>query len=150
MDRLTRELHRTIHGQKQTIDQLAQATGFKAATLYRYGLPPETSGLDLPLRKAVPIMKAANYYGVLKAMADLCGFLLVRPPRARRNQQDEDELVHDYQAQCHATVSALLEFFKAPNVQLCRAAMETLRQTAIASIGIEKRLKTHGQTELFD
>lgn len=148
MNGLNDEVYRTIHRSCKTVDAIALDTGIKTGTLYRYGLAPETSGLDIPMRKLVPIMRASGYFGILRVMAAACGFLLVKLPRIARNRTDETELVGSYQRICHAAVEKLLQFFSLPNLQNCDGAALALRNVAECSYGIEKRVRKHLQTEL--
>lgn len=148
MSGLNDEVYRTIHRSCKAVEGIALETGIKTGTLYRYGLAPETSGLDIPMRKLVPIMRASGHFGILRVMAAACGFLLVKLPRVARNRDDESELVGVYQRVCHVAVEKLLQFFDLPNLQNCGVASDALKSVAECSYGIDKRIRRHFQTEL--
>ena len=76
--------YETLHRSRKTVEQISTETGLNKSSLYRYGLPPESNGLDIPTRKLVPIMRSAGNYTILKTLAAACGFLLVRVPRSAR------------------------------------------------------------------
>ena len=140
--------YETLHRSSKNIEQISTETGFNKSSLYRYGLPIESSGLDIPLRKLTPIMKAAGNYSILKTLAGANGYLLVRAPRAARNKLDDDRMVNAYQKNCNTAVHKLLIFLERPTTKTHRALSEALDTVAADSIGIKKRAAAWHQTEL--
>jgi hypothetical protein len=92
------------------------------SALYRYGLPVETTGLDIPMRKLAPIMKAAGDYRLLRKLAAECGYLLVREPKTPRTRLDSVQLVGLLQKCASDAVQKTLEFFEKPRVAAMTAA----------------------------
>lgn len=140
--------YRTIHCRKGAVDAIATQTGIEKGTLYRYALPDDQSGLDIPMSKLIPIMNASKVYDLLRIMAVSCGFLAVRIPRTARSKRDESEIVHFYQKVCNEAVSKLLDFFENPSEQLLRAAVDALQDVAAESIAVQKNVEHHHQTDL--
>lgn len=93
----------TIHRNNKSIDQLADEIGKSSNSLYRYCLEGE-SGAEMPISLLVPLMKATKNFSILKHLAQLCGFVLVKVPKVGVNKKEELEIIDDYQT---ATVNAL-------------------------------------------
>lgn len=140
--------YETLHRGRKTIEEISTQTGISKSSLYRYGLPVESSGLDIPLRKLVPIMKAAGNYSILKILNTSCGFLPVRVPRAARCKLDDEKMVSRYQRTCNDAVNRLLQFLEKPTVNTHNALNIALDDVASQSMGIKKRAATWQQTEL--
>lgn len=137
--------YRTIH--HRGIDTVATETGITKSTLYRYALPTDQSGLDIPLEKLVPIMNSAKHYEILKIVAASCGFIPIKVPRAAYSKRDESEIVHHYQNVCSEAVAKLLKFFEKPSQKNCDAAVEALQTVAGESVAVKKRVQRHSQHE---
>lgn len=149
MTSLDNARYRTINRNKKPVKQIALETGIREGTLYAYGLPLETTGgRDIPLSKLVPLMKATNCYDILRVISQACGFLMVRVPRAAQNKQDDNRLVNDYQRLCSECVAELIRFLEHPTKTNCINTHNLLQDVMAASAGIQKRVKSHFQTEL--
>lgn len=144
LDAVTAE---TIRGADK-IKLIAAKTGIPKGTLYRYGLPVETTGLDIPIRKLVPIMKAAGNYAILRRLAADCGYLLVREPRTPRNRMDSVQLIGKLQKCASEAVQKTVEFFEKPRVAAMSAAASALDDTACTAIGLKKTVLRSNQLEL--
>lgn len=146
---LNEAVYRTIHRSKGSVDSIACQTGINKNTLYRYALPADQSGLDIPLTKLVPLMNASQTFDILRIMALSCGFLLVKVPRSAQTRMDESEIVGNYQKVCHTAVEKLMAFFHLPTKVTLQGAIEGLNEAAAESIAIKKRCEKHQQRE-FD
>jgi hypothetical protein len=107
---MIKKLYETIHRNKKTVEQIADEMGISANLLYRYGYDGET-GADFPLKRLIPLMKATNNYKLLKHIANLCGFVCVKIPRAKATKKDDFELREEYQEVTSKAQRALKDFF---------------------------------------
>lgn len=144
------KIYRTIHRNKKPIDQIADEIGISTESLYRYGLPT-TSGSDMPLKRLVPLMKTTRDYSILKHIATLCGFVLVKMPRYRANKGDSNTVISNYQEANSRAVNKLIQFFKIPNVENYNNVKEALNKVMEESVGTRKYVDKEfaGQIEIF-
>lgn len=142
-------IYETIHRNKKTIGQIADEMGVSSNTLYRYCLEGE-SGADLPLRRLIPLMKSTKNYKILKYIATVCGFILVRPPKAGLLPKDEYDLTSEYQDVTLKACKAMNDFFKKPDQDnyssVQNALLEVMEKSATATKYVEKRFS--GQMEM--
>ena len=143
-------LYETIHRGKKPVEQIADEMGISANYLYRAGMPLDGSGVKFPLEYLVPLMKTTRNYKILKHLARLCGFILVREPRFRGYKGDEIDLVDDYQHTATKAVHALKLFLNEPTLanykRTNEALNEVLEQSAKAQRYCTKKIS--GQLEL--
>jgi len=144
------KIYQTIHRNKKPIDQIADEMGISCESLYRYALP-SPSGSDIPLKRLIPLMKAAKDYGILKHIAGICGFVLVKIPRYRASKGDSNDVVSNYQNVSAEAVNDLIKFFKMPTMPNYEKVKESLDTVMEQSIGARKYIdKEHaGQIDLF-
>lgn len=148
MNDLDTAVWRTVHSGKDSVERIAEATGINRNTLYRYGLPIGANGLDIPLTKLIPIMRAAKRFDILKVVASQCGWLLVRVPRVPRSRRDQDVIVSGFQKVCAMVGQRLIEFFDRPSREAQKQACDGLMACVAEAIGIEKRIRNFYQLEL--
>lgn len=147
MRKIDYEIYKTIHF-KGRLKKIADENGIKESTLYRYALPIENNGLNIPISKLAGIMKSAGYYGILHFVAAQCQRLVVLVPRVPRSRMDENELVQHYQQTCNTATSQLIEFFKHPTKSCFNAVCQSLMDVAAESFSIQKRIENYHQLEL--
>ncbi len=146
MRKMDHEIHKTIHF-KGKFKQIADDNNIKESTLYRYGLPIENNGLNIPLSKLPGIMKSAGYYGILHYIAAQCNRLVVHVPRTPRCKMDEGEIVQHYQQTCNYAMAKLIDFFKAPTKSMFDAVRQALTEVASESFSIKKQIENYSQLE---
>lgn len=146
MRKMDHEIHKTIHF-KGKFKRIADENDINKSTLYRYGLPIENNGLNIPLAKLAGIMKSAGYYGILHFIAAQCNRLVVHVPRAPRSKMDESEIVQHYQHTCNTASSQLLDFFRNPTKSMYDAVRQALNDVASKSFSIQKRIQNYHQLE---
>ncbi|APF20366.1 hypothetical protein Calab_1484 [Caldithrix abyssi DSM 13497] len=143
-------LYETIHRSKKTVPQIADEMGISANYLYRAGLPTDGSGVKFPLEFLVPLMKTTKNYNILKHLARLCGFILVKEPRFRGYRGDEIDLVDEYQEVTTKAVRLLKTFLSKPTFenysQTVNALDAVMEKSAQAHRYAQK--KARGQLEL--
>jgi hypothetical protein len=144
MNTLDRVIAETLHGTGK-IEMISRKTGLTKSALYRYGLPPATSGLDIPLRKVASIVRAAGDYRILHALAAECGFLCFQPPRVGCSGAQS---AADFQRSAAEAVVRCLEYFEKPTLTLARAATASLDMALRTAAALKRALLRRGQNEL--
>lgn len=146
-------LYDTIHRNKKTVEQLADETGISDNYLYRACLKVDKkskSGVKFPIEHLVPLMKAANDYSILKYIAQICGFLLVKLPVFTGKPAVDMDLLSQYQ-QCTArAISAMLDFFKSPSPKNFEIVSNALHDVMIKCVEAKKYCEktTNAQIEM--
>lgn len=143
-------LYETIHRSKKPVEQIADEMGISANYLYRAGMPLDGSGVKFPLEYLVPLMKTTKNYNILKHLARLCGFILVREPRFKGHKGDEIDLVDEYQHTATKAVHALKLFLNEPTFERYQKATEALNEILEQSARAQRycHKKAKGQLEL--
>ena len=118
-------LYSTIHRYNKTIDQLADELGISSNTLYRNCLEGE-SGSEMPMSRLVPLMKATKNYDLLKHIAHLCGFIVVKIPRVAFTKKEEIDVVDEYQNATCNSVTLLKDFFNKPTQETFNKVHDSL------------------------
>lgn len=145
------KLHDTIHGNpKLPPKALADLIDVEYSTLIRYGLPTDTSGADIPLRRWKRLLKATKNHSTLKHIAAECGLLVVKIPRALTARDDQNELVARYQEVCSSASQLLVQFFRAPSEEGRRQLMDVLTEVMEQSAAIRQAIRDFDQLELFE
>ena len=143
-------LYETIHRAKKPVEQIADEMGISANYLYRAGMSLEGSGVKFPLEYLIPLMKTTKNYNILKHLARLCGFILIKEPRFKGFKGDDIDLVDDYQHTATKATRALKLFLSEPTYERYQKATdalnEVLEQSARAQRYCHKKAK--GQLEL--
>jgi len=80
-------LYCTIHENKKGVKQIADEIGISSNYLYRSALPDDESGAKFPIQYLVPLMKSTDDYSLIRHLAKLCGFILVKMPLLRDNKK---------------------------------------------------------------
>ena len=146
---LKKTIQTTLLRNKKTVDQIADEVGRCSNSLYRYGIEGE-SGSEMPVSLLVPVMKATNNYSILKYIAQLCGFILVKIPRALSNKKDEIEIVNDYQTVTLNSLKNLKDFLSNPTQEkytlLNNSLIEVMEHCSANQKYAEKKLS--GQLEM--
>lgn len=148
MNSLDAVISETLHGDGK-INKIAEKTGMSKSTLYRYGLPPQTTGLDIPLRKLAPILCAIGDYRILHKIAAECGFLCVREPRVGSLRRDREELIGELQKNAADAVLNTIKFFDKPHNVNYDASVDALNATQRSAVGIKRVVQRRGQLELL-
>jgi hypothetical protein len=144
-------IQKTLLRNKKTVDQIADEVGRSSNILYRYGLEGE-SGAEMPVSLLVPIMKSTGNYSILKHIAQLCGFILVKIPRVKAGTKDELEMIDDYQSSFVNSVKNLKDFFNSPSPEnyttLNNSLIEVMEQCSKNQKYAEKKLTGQFEMEL--
>lgn len=143
-------LYETIHRNKKSVPQIADEMGISANYLYRAGLPLDESGVKFPVEYLIPLMKTTKNYSILKHLARLCGFILVKEPRFKGHRGDEIDLVDAYQELTTKAVRHLKEFLSKPTFENYHQTIESLNAVMEKSAQARKYAdkKARGQLEL--
>jgi len=120
-------LYSTIHRNNKTIDQLADELGISSNTLYRNCLEGE-SGSEMPMSRLVPLMKATKNYDLLKHIAHLCGFVVVKIPRVAFTKEEEIDIINEYQNATCLSVSLLKLYFRKTDLETLNRVHDSLRE----------------------
>jgi len=131
-------LYETIHRNAKPVAQIADETGISASYLYRAGLPVDESGVKFPLDYLLPLMKSTKNYAILKHLAQISGFLLVKVPRVKMHKGDDLELLNGYQEVTIASFRALKSFLNEPTAANYDAVAIALRQVMEESASAQK------------
>jgi hypothetical protein len=144
------KIYSTIHRNRKPIDQIADEMGISVESLYRYGLP-SPSGSDIPLKRLIPLLKITNDYSILKHIASICGFVLVKIPRYRASKGDSNEVVSSYQKASAEATNDLIKFFQHPTFKNHEAVKNSLDKVMEESVGASKYIDKEysGQIEIF-
>lgn len=142
-------IYTTIHRNHKTIDQIADEVGRSSNSLYRYGLEGE-SGAELPVSLLLPLMKATKNFSILKHIAQMCGFVLVKTPRVGINKKDEVEILDEYQTATVNALKFLKDFLSKPSQEsytsLNNSLIEVMELTSSNQKYAEKKLS--GQLDM--
>ena len=145
-------LYNTIHRNKKSINQIADEIGVSSNSLYRYCIEGE-SGSEMPARRLVPLMKAAENFELLKHIAYLCGFVCIKMPKYLKVKTDEFEVINEYQDVTVKAASELKTFFDNPNSANYDKVSKALREVIEKSVTNQEYCKKtySGQLEIdFD
>ena len=118
-------LYTTVHRNKKTIDQIADEIGVSANSLYKYCYENE-AGVDMPLSRMLPLMNATKNYSLLKHIAHLAGFVLVKIPKLAISKKDEFDIIDEYQSATVVSIKTLKDFFNDPTQENYSRAKESL------------------------
>lgn len=108
-------LYSTIHENKKSVKQIADEIGISTNYLYRACLPEDESGVKFPVQFLLPLMKSTNNYSLLKHIAQLAGFIIVKIPRFKSKKTDEMDIMEEYQRATIKALESLRQFFENPN-----------------------------------
>ncbi len=122
---ISEALHDTFHRSKKHPQEIADELGVSYNYLARAVLDG-ASGCNFPLRLLIPLMKITGDYTVLKRMANMCGFLLVRPPRGVKKVVDLQKDLNKYQKGFNAIMTSLIEFIEKPTYEEGQRVIEML------------------------
>ena len=144
-------LYETIHRNKKTVAQLADETGISSNYLYRSALPTEESGVRFPLDYLIPLMKSTNNYSILKRIASLCDFVLVKLPLLKKNKKEKNELIAEYQDATVTATKCLINFFNDPAADKYEEASNALNIVLEKSIAAKHLIEKEftGQLEMY-
>ena len=150
MDTIKTVLYNTVHRNKKPVAQIADETGISANYLYRAGLPVDESGVRFPVDYLVPLMKSTKDFSVLRHLARLCGFFLVREPRYKASKGQEIDILSDYQGSTADAVNRLKRFLDNPSLETYQETLHALDEVMEKTVGAQKFVtkKMRGQTEL--
>lgn len=143
-------LYETIHRNKKSVEQIADEIGISANYLYRAGLPLDESGVKFPIEYLVPLMKTTKNYRIFEHIAYLCGFLLVKEPRAGIKGLDMTELVNEYQECTINAVRCLKKFLDKPTQANYESVIDALQVVMTKSAEAKRYCNKHysGQLEM--
>lgn len=149
-DGIKNKIYRTIHRNKKPIEMIADEIGISTESLYRYGLS-SSSGSDIPLKRLIPLMKSTGDYSILKHIAMLCGFVLVKIPRYKAHKGDANEIISNYQQAGSTAVDSLIKFFKTPTPKNYAKVKDALDKMMEENVGTKKYVEKEyaGQIEIF-
>jgi hypothetical protein len=139
--------YKTIHRNAKSAEQIADEIGISYSYLCRFGLS-EDSGADCPTKFLIPLMKSAGDYSILRHIATLCGFLLVKAPRGLRDKLEEAEAINKYNYLCTQASRLLIEFFKSPSPKLLSETNDALQDVMEYSATLSRRIKDFNQMEM--
>jgi hypothetical protein len=142
-------LYQTIHRSKKSVEQIADEMGISASYLYRAGLPVDESGVKFPVEHLTPLVKATKNPAILEHLASLNGYILVKVPNTGQ-QEDEIDMVDEYQEATTKALRSLKEFFNNPDMNTYQnvdaALKEVMSKSASAQRYVGKRMS--GQIEM--
>lgn len=143
-------LYKTIHRNKKSVPQIADEMGISANYLYRAGLPLDESGVKFPVEYLIPLMKTTKDYSILRHLAGLCGFILIKEPRFRGHRGDDIDLVDEYQEATTKALRALKTFLSEPTFEHYQQTISSLETVMEKSAQAKKyaHKKARGQLEL--
>ncbi|OGV08675.1 MAG: hypothetical protein A2499_04895 [Stygiobacter sp. RIFOXYC12_FULL_38_8] len=113
---LKNAIQQTILRNQKTVDHIADEIGRSSNSVYKYGIEGE-AGSDMPISLLIPIMKAADNYSILKYIAHICGYILIKTPTAKKTKKDEIELVDEYQTATVNSLKILKDFLMKPTLE---------------------------------
>ena len=146
-------IYKTIHKNKskKSIEQIADEMGIDVMTLYKYPLP-EPSGSNMPLKRLIPLMKATGDYSLLKHIAAMCEYIVVKVPRFKASKGDSNEIISSYQATSCKAFNDMIEFFKNRSKEIYQKVTESLRAVMEESVGTQKYIDKEfsGQLDAFE
>lgn len=142
-------LYKTIHRNEKDISTIAEEMGISDSTLYRYGLTGE-SGSEMPLNRLIPLMVTTKNYSILKHIAKICGFTIVRVPKFKGAKAEGNKVVSQYQLKTNEAGSKLIKFFEEPNEENYTEVKEALSQVLEVTVVTKKYSKKifKGQMEM--
>jgi hypothetical protein len=141
-------LYKIIHRSSKSAEQIADEIGICYSYLCRFGLPDDETGAPFPLKFLTPLMKSASDYSILKHLATINGFILVKAPRGFKDKLDEAEAVNRYNYLCSQASRHLIEFLQAPSPAKFSETHAALQDVMEYSASLQRRIKNHNQTEL--
>lgn len=144
-------LYETIHRNKKNIKQIAEEMAVSENSLYRYCLLDD-SGADMPLKRLIPLMKTTKNYSILRHLAKVCGFVVVKVPRMAATKRDDMALVADYQQTTAAAVKKLMDFFDDPTSGKLKEVEDMMTKVMEHSASTRKYVEKHysGQLDMFE
>lgn len=145
-------LYDTIHeDKKKSPKQIADEIGIDYSTLCRYALTGE-SGTDIPLQRAITLMKVTNNYSLLKQLNFLCEFIGVKIPFFKASRGDSNEVINDYQEATAKAINDMILFFKNPCTKSYKIVSLSLQSVIEKSVGAKKYIdkEKSGQLDIFE
>ena len=103
-----------------SIDEIADIAGSSTNYLYRMGIEGE-SGVNFPLSKLTPIMKATENYIILKTLNRLNGFICIKEPYGALSKKKRKDLIWDFQVSSSQIGKKLNDFLQEPSEALKRS-----------------------------
>jgi len=143
-------LYQTIHENKKPVKQIADEIGISSNYLYRSALPDDESGVKFPLQNLIPLMKATNDYALLRHIAKVSGYIVIKMPKMKADKNEEIDIVDNYQGVALKALNALRVFFAEPTSinynAVDKALLEVMEKSVSAQKYAEKKLI--GQLEM--
>lgn len=145
---LNEALYETVHRGGKSPKQIADETGISYNYLMRMTMQTD-SGCDFNLKFLVPVMKSADNFEVLKSLALLSGFLIIKTPKGTRKGSKFD--LNEYQIRFSTMMSKLIQFAQEPSDQSYREVNRLLREHMADTENLRRRCKNNllNQAEMF-
>ncbi len=141
-------LHFTVHGSKQSVEQIADELGISTSYLYRACLEGD-SGCRFPLDLLIPLMKATNDYSLLDHLNSRCDRVTVSLPRSSQFKRKEPEAINEVQRNFNDAMAQLLKFFANPQSKNVDAVLKSLHIHLCEVVSIRRAVKTFQQGDLL-
>ncbi len=143
-------LYQTVHQNKKPVKQIADEIGISSNYLYRSALPDDESGVKFPVQLLLPLMKSTGDYSMLKHIAKLSGYVLIKMPKMHADKNEEIDIVDNYQGAALKALNALRAFFSEPTSinynAVDKALLDVMEKSVSAQKYAEKKLI--GQLEM--
>lgn len=142
-------LYQAVHGNKLSVDELADRIGIGPSSLYRAVLEGD-SGCKFDVQWLLPLMEATGDFAPLDLLCHRSNSVRVRLPRAKRWKSLDPKAAVELQ-QSFADLMTLLLAFLSSRDDEKREELETDVHGLVAELlGLRKALATFEQLELID
>jgi hypothetical protein len=134
-------LYKMVHRNKKPLMAIADETGISANYLVRTALPIDESGARFPLDNLITLVKATKDYSILKHLANLCGFLIVKIPNYNAYKSDGIDLINTYQGYTCDAVKALRNFLNFPDKESYQKVTDSLTRVMEQNVTTQKYIQ---------
>jgi len=134
----------TVRDYEGGVPALAEAIGYSPSMLYR-ATNPGDGGARLDALRLPALIRETKDDRIVRYLAHLRGYLLVKVPRVRRAKEDEVAELQRHQAEA---IQALVGYFAGQHGQA--ETIEALRQEMEAAAGLAKAVEAYNRPSLFE
>ena len=134
----------TVRDYADGVPALAEAIGYSPSMLYRATNPGDACA-RLDALRLPALLRETRDDRIVRYLAHLRGYLLVKVPRVRRGKEDEVAELQRHQADA---IQALVAFFSGERDQA--STLDALRRELEACAGMAKAVEAYHRPGLFD
>ena len=142
------QLHLTVHSSKKSVEEIADECGISTSYLYRSCLEGD-SGCKFPLELLIPLMRSTGDYRVLDRLCRISESYRVPMPRVRKLKKKDAAVMQEIQANFHAAMKLLYEFWSTGSKSIKADLLETIHKHGADVVAIERSVKDFDQGDLF-